>query len=106
MRTFLLSAITLILVFLGAILMFIRGNSFITPSQIDPLSPTPLPTPVVIEMRYSDTPARVKPSISLECPQGAWINCMPGPNSPDKRCDKDYLDWAEINCPGFMGAAY
>ena len=109
MSKILYGAIGVILVIITALFLFIRGNAFITPESTPGPTPTvvTLPTPIVIE-KISETNPSVSqnPNTSFACPSVDWINCMPGPNSPDKRCDKKYLDWAGINCPGFMGAAY
>ncbi|MDP4011054.1 MAG: hypothetical protein Q8P72_02380 [Candidatus Roizmanbacteria bacterium] len=104
MRTFLLSAITLILVFLGAILMFIRGNSFITPSQKDPLSPTP----TAAQILTPTDPARFNKSTDTwTCPSNGWIDCMPMVvKSRAYQCEKEFISWAENTCPGFEGVAY
>ncbi len=41
------------------------------------------------------------------CPQGEYVNCMPGPESRIiLQCTTDYLRWAQQNCPNFKGAAY
>ena len=40
------------------------------------------------------------------CPEEEWINCMPGPDPINPRCDPDYLEWAKQQCPGFQGTAY
>lgn len=109
MSKILYAAAGILLVLVTALFLFIRSNAFITPSPSQEPTPTTvaLPTPIVIEMiNTSSTPFRKSPSTTPECPQSEWINCMPGLNVPDKRCDKEFLDWAEINCPDFMGAAY
>lgn len=109
MSKILYAAAGILLVLVTALFLFIRSNAFITPSPSQEPTPTTvaLPTPIVIEMiNTSNTPSPNIPSTAFECPQSKWINCMPGLNVPDKRCAKEYLDWAEINCPGFMGAAY
>lgn len=38
------------------------------------------------------------------CPANAWVNCEPG--SESKECDKEYLEWAVLQCEGFQGTAY
>jgi|GEM_PF-5212982 len=108
MSKILYAAVGIILMIISALFLFIRGNAFITPESAP--EPTPIvtipPTPVVIEHKDADAPAHAKPSISFACPPTKWIDCMPGPNKPDARCDTEYLDWAQVNCPGFKGAAY
>ena len=47
------------------------------------------------------------PTPALVCPQGEYINCMPVVGvEQSKLCSKEYLTWAQKNCPGFKGAAY
>jgi len=109
MSKILYAAAGILLVLVSALFLFIRGNAFITPSPTQEPTPTTvaLPTPIIIEeANISGTPFDKSPSTVFECPQSEWINCMPGLNVPDKRCDKTFLEWAEINCPDFMGAAY
>jgi len=44
--------------------------------------------------------------LSYTCPQGEWVDCMPGPDRPSNfQCQADFLTWAKANCPGFKGAA-
>lgn len=46
------------------------------------------------------------PSREYACPKTEWIDCMPGPNKGIKpECTDEYLAWAKINCPDFLGAA-
>lgn len=41
------------------------------------------------------------------CPETEYVNCMPIV-TPEKQhlCDKNYLAWAQANCPTFKGATY
>lgn len=41
------------------------------------------------------------------CPEGGYIDCMPQV-VPGRRfqCSRDYIDWAENNCPDFEGVTY
>ena len=43
-----------------------------------------------------------------QCPESGYVDCMPGPNNPKLRweCTAEFLQWAQVNCPGFQGAAY
>lgn len=49
---------------------------------------------------------------SYSCPHDGYTDCMPmlddkGWIPVDSVCnDRDYLNWAEANCPGFQGVAY
>jgi hypothetical protein len=56
------------------------------------------------EKIYEFVPS-LKPSAYI-CPEGEWVDCMPGPGPVKPQCNKDYLDWATQNCSGFRGAAY
>ncbi|OGC45218.1 hypothetical protein A2V49_01270 [candidate division WWE3 bacterium RBG_19FT_COMBO_34_6] len=44
------------------------------------------------------------------CPKTEYIDCMPSidrGSQQEKICnDKEYLNWAQINCPNFKGIAY
>jgi len=41
------------------------------------------------------------------CPDTEWVDCMPGPDRVKTNlCDTSFLEWAQLNCPGFQGAAY
>lgn len=43
---------------------------------------------------------------SYTCPSTEWVDCMPGPDKPQKvECTPEYLQWAQTSCPGFQGAA-
>lgn len=40
------------------------------------------------------------------CPNNEWVDCMPKVDQPPSfQCEKQYLNWAKINCPNFKGAA-
>lgn len=51
----------------------------------------------------------IKPLNSLNnfsCPATDWVDCMPSPDSPVKsQCQPEFLQWAQVNCPNFKGAA-
>jgi hypothetical protein len=53
---------------------------------------------------YSVAP-QLKPKAEFVCPQGEWVDCMPGPDISRPECSTEYLNWAKINCPNFRGAA-
>jgi hypothetical protein len=69
-----------------------RGNK--TPQKlVKAPSPTVEITPTTIISKFT-------------CPESPWVDCMPGPDKPFKpECQKDFLDAAKTNCPGFEGAA-
>ena len=51
-------------------------------------------------------PIKFSPSTSqFICPKTEWVDCMPGPGPTKAQCQKDFLNWAVANCPGFKGAA-
>lgn len=65
-----------------------QADFFALPSI--PITPTPSPTPT----QYT-------------CPKTAWVNCMPGPNAPERpQCTSEFYAWAKANCPDFEGLAY
>lgn len=50
---------------------------------------------------------KTSPVELYECPQGSYVDCMPGPDQLKKtECTPQYLQWAQENCPNFKGAAY
>jgi len=46
------------------------------------------------------------PATEYTCPTSEYVDCMPGPGESKPQCEPAYLDWAQINCDGFKGAAY
>lgn len=74
-----------------------RSTAVLSPDQQveDPersrrTTPTPTPTPT----KYT-------------CPKTAWVNCMPGPDAPERpQCSSEFYTWAKANCPDFEGLAY
>lgn len=116
-------AVALLLFFSLPIVAFIFGVNYQKMSDNRKLVITPTPTIVEIPVKESYRCGEVtgyKPcpegyGCRLEsgmngtcekCPEVEYINCMPGPDSPDSRCSQEYLSWATSNCPGFKGAAY
>jgi len=59
----------------------------------------------------SDASPSATPHVpAYTCPQGEWVDCMPGPLEGKTtgirlQCTEAYLTWAKENCPGFKGAA-
>ncbi len=45
-------------------------------------------------------------SAAFVCPRSGYVDCEPGPGGIKLECTTSYLDWAQANCPNFMGAAY
>lgn len=70
------------------VVLFFRSNTVVAPQEEAP-----------------DT-AELQKAIDNDwrCPANAWVNCEP--NNESKECNKEYLEWALAQCPGFQGAAY
>lgn len=51
------------------------------------------------------TPMAPTPPPSFVCPDTQWVDCLPSPGESKPTCQKEYLDWAKVNCPDFKGAA-
>lgn len=52
------------------------------------------------------SPTSTFPMETFICPKSAWVDCMPGPDMPEKiECTNEYLRWAKTSCPDFQGAA-
>lgn len=70
-----------------------RGKRFVQPvDDVTPPDPTGKDTMPVQEFR---------------CPDRAWVDCMPGPDTGVRfECTDEFLSWAKANCPNFTGAAY
>lgn len=45
-------------------------------------------------------------STKFTCPEGDYVDCMPGPGIKKSQCSSEFLQWAQKNCPDFKGAAY
>jgi len=46
------------------------------------------------------------PTTAFVCPEGEYLDCMPGPGPTKFQCQSEYLNWASKTCPDFKGAAY
>ena len=51
------------------------------------------------------TPMAPTPPSSFVWPDPQWVDCLPSPGKTKPTCQKEYLDWAKVNCPDFKGAA-
>src|SRR5215207_9843229 len=76
-------------------LLFALNNQVIAPQNNNKMDQIPsesqLPT---------TQPNKDSTNSAFICPTSEWINCMPGPGPQNHQCKKDYLQWAQQNCPG------
>lgn len=88
----------LVLILFGLFVSYaiLAGQAPRSPQGEDPersrrATPTPTPTP----------------NRGYVCPTTSWVNCMPGPNAPERpQCTSEFYTWAKTNCPDFEGLAY
>jgi hypothetical protein len=45
------------------------------------------------------------PNAGYTCPEGGYVDCMPGPNKDMSKCSSQAMTWYKINCPNFKGGA-
>lgn len=79
----------LIIGFLAGFYFFLQ--TFLTPASVNQIEAGVEPNPSVI-----DTSA---------CPPDKYLDCL-GDKASNPECSESYVNWAEANCLGFVGAAY
>lgn len=75
-------------------ILLVTLSKYTSPQDIL-VSKLPILSPKPSEFRLSD------------CPVGGWLNCMPVISAERQpTCQKEFINWAKLNCPDFKGVAY
>ncbi len=114
-------AVALLMFILLPIVAFLFGMKYQKSLQTpETISPPPGQTGCTLEARICPdgsnvgrsgpncefTPCPTLDSNTFICPKTEQVDCEPGPDINTKQCSKEYLTWAQANCPNFKGAAY